>query len=47
MHRLGIAAFDKVRRPAISFEQVFEFLMGNARQNGWVVNLVTVEMQDG
>src|SRR5271165_2994680 len=47
MHALRIAAFDKVRGVAVSNEQSFQFFVADARQNGGIVDLVAVQMQDG
>ncbi len=46
VHVLGIIALDEVRFPAVSAEQVCEFLVGYARQQCRVIDLVTVEMKD-
>ena len=46
MHPLGLMALDKVGRPPVSAEQLFQFLAGDAGQDGRVGNLVAVEMQD-
>jgi hypothetical protein len=47
MHAFGVGTFDKVRRPAIAAKQALQFIVAYARQQGWIVDLVAVEMKDG
>jgi hypothetical protein len=42
----GLVALDEVRRPAVAAQQLFQFLAGDAGEDGRVGNLVAVEMQD-
>ena len=42
----GSSPFDEVGRPAVALEQVLQLLVGDARQQRRVVDLVAVEMQD-
>jgi hypothetical protein len=46
MHQLGLVALDEVGCPPVAAEQLFQFLVLDAGQHGWVGNLVAVEMQD-
>ena len=46
MHQLGLVTLDEVGRPPVAAEQLFQFLAGDAGQDGRVGNLVAVEMQD-
>jgi hypothetical protein len=46
MHALRIAAFDEVRRVPVSNEQRFQLFMADAGEDGGVIDLVAVEMQD-
>ena len=43
---LRVIAFDETGVPAITAEQIFQFLVRDARQNGRIVDLVAVQMQD-
>jgi hypothetical protein len=47
MHQRGLVALDKNGRPPVTTEQLFQLLALDAGEDGWVGNLVTVEMQDG
>ncbi|OIQ69770.1 hypothetical protein GALL_486270 [mine drainage metagenome] len=46
VHDFRIMAFDETGRPAITLEQVFQLIMGDPRQDGGIVDLVAVEVQD-
>ena len=46
MHHLRLVALDEVRRPAVAAEQLLQFLMLDAGQDGRVADLVAVEVQD-
>src|ERR1700733_7539356 len=46
MHQVGLVALYEVGRPTITSEQLLQFLTGNTRQDGWVGNLVAVQVQD-
>ena len=47
VHRLGLGAFDVMRRPAVAAQQVVELLARDAGQHRRVGDLIAVEMQDG
>src|SRR5271157_1415142 len=47
VHALGIGALYEVRSPAVSCQQAFQLLVRNARQQSGVINLVSVQVQDG
>ena len=46
MHQLGLISLDEQRCPAVAAEQLLQLLVGDARQDGRVGDLVSVEMQD-
>ncbi len=46
MHLFRLIAFDKVGRPAAAPEKLLQFFMLDAGQNGWIADLVAVEVQD-
>ena len=46
VHALGVGALHKVGRPAVTPEQVLQFLVADARQKRRVVDLVSVEVED-
>ena len=46
MHLFRFIAFNKIRCPSITFEQLFQFFMADAGQHGWVGYFVTIEMKD-
>ena len=46
VHAVDVRAFDEVRRPAIAAEQIFQFVVRDSRQQGRIVDLVSVEVQD-
>ena len=46
MHLCRLVAFDEVGRPAVAAQQLLQFLVRDARQDGRVGDLVAVEMQD-
>ena len=46
MHLLRVVSLDEVRRPAAAAEELVQFFVGDAHQDGWVGDLVAVEMQD-
>src|SRR5271166_6019919 len=47
VHALGIGALHEVRRPAVSRQQAFQLLVRNARKQSGVINLVSIQVQDG
>lgn len=47
VHRLRFAAFHKQRLPAVAPQQAAELCFGDAGQQGWVGDLVAVEVQYG
>ena len=47
VHRLRFAAFHKQRLPAVAPQQAAELCFGDAGQQGWVGDLVAVEVQHG
>ena len=47
MHGFGIGAFDEIGRPAITPEEFFQLLAADAREQCWIVDLVSVEVKDG
>ena len=46
VHRLRLVALDEVGRPAVAAEQLLQFLVVDAGEDGRVGDLVAVEMQD-
>src|SRR5262249_46709177 len=46
MNDLGVASFNEVRFVAHAFEELLQFFLGNASQEAWVGNLVSVEVQN-
>ncbi len=46
MHQVGLVTLDEVGRPPVAAEQLFQFLMLDAGQDGRVGNLVAVQVQD-
>ena len=46
MHQPGLVTFDKVGHPPVATEQLFQFLAGDAGEEGRTGDLVAVEMQD-
>ena len=42
VHGHGIVAFNKVRLPAVSMEEIGQFLLGKSSENGGVGDLVSV-----
>src|ERR1700751_551376 len=47
VHFVDVGTFDEIRSPAVPAEEVFEFLVWDARKQRWIVDLVAVEMEDG
>jgi len=47
VHGLGVRTFDEIGGVAVAIEQVFQLLVADARQQGGVVDLVAVEVEDG
>src|SRR5271165_5538305 len=47
VHALGIGALYEVGCPAVSGQQAFQLLVRNARQQSGVINLVSIQVQDG
>ena len=46
MYLFRLITFHKVGCPATAPQELLQFLMLDARQNGGVTDLVTIEMQD-
>ena len=46
MHQFGLVTFDEIRRPAVATEQLVQFFMGDAGEDGRIGDLVAVEVQD-
>ena len=46
MHQLRFTAFYKVGRPAAASYKLLQFLMLDASQNGWVADLIAIEVED-
>ena len=46
MHRFRVVAFHKVGRPAAASEELLQFLMLDAGQDGRVADLVAIQVQD-
>ena len=46
VHLNRIITFHKVRRPTAATEKLFQFLVLDAGEDGWVADLVAIEMQD-
>jgi len=46
MHQPGLVTLDEVGRPPVAAEQLFQFLVGDASEEGRIGNLVAVEMQN-
>src|SRR5208283_1828053 len=42
-----IGALYEVSCPSVSKQQAFQFFVRNARQQSWVINLVSIQVQDG
>src|SRR5947209_11292823 len=47
MHQLGVAAFDKVRRPAVAAKESLKLFVSDARKDGGIGDLVAIEVKDG
>src|SRR5262249_56638378 len=46
VHRLGVGAFNEIRRPAHATEERLDLVSRHAGPEGGVVDLVTVQVQD-
>src|SRR5664280_1168800 len=46
MHLFRLITFHKVRSPTAATEKLFQFLVLDAGEDGWVADLVAIEMQD-
>ena len=46
MHLFRLIPFHKVRRPATAAQELIQLLVLDTRQNCWVADLVTIEVQD-
>ena len=46
MHAVDIRALHKVGGPAVAEEEIFNFLVRDARQQGWIVDLIAVQMKN-
>ena len=46
MHLGGVRTFDEIRCVAVADKQSFQFLMTDARKNGRIGDLITVEIQN-
>ncbi len=47
MHLFRLITFHKVGRPAAAAQKLLQFFMLDAGQNGWIADLVAIEVQDG
>ena len=47
VHGVVVGAFDEIGRPAVAAHQALEFVVRDAREKRRVVDLVSVEMEDG
>src|SRR5208283_4420660 len=47
VHALWIGTLYEVRCPSVSGQQVFQLFVRNARQQSGVINLVSIQVQDG
>ena len=46
MHLLRLFAFDEIGLPSATTEELLQFLPRDPRKDGWICNLVSVEVQD-
>jgi hypothetical protein len=46
MHRLGVGAFNEERCVAVSLKEILDLLVSDPSEKCWVVDLVTVEIED-
>ncbi len=46
VHAERIRAFDKIRRPAVTAQQVFELSVADSSQQSRIVDLVPVQVKD-
>ena len=46
VHLGGLVAFDKVGLVPVALEQLLELVVRNAREHGWIGDLVAVQVQD-
>ena len=46
MHQRRLLPLHKERRPSAAAKKLLQLLASDAREDGWIRNLVTVEMQD-
>src|SRR5215471_1705197 len=47
VHALTVRALHKTGRIAVALEHILQLLMTDASQQGWIVDLITVEAEDG
>src|SRR5262249_9462606 len=47
VHAVRIRAFNEIRCPAITTKQIFEFFVADSGEQGRIVDLIPVEVQDG
>ena len=47
VHRHGIVAFDEVRFPAATVEEIDQFLVGHASEDSRVGNFISIQIEDG
>ena len=47
MHGVDVGALHEIGRPAAAAEEFLKFIVRNARQQGGIVDLVSVQMKDG
>ena len=46
VHQFGLEALNEIRRPAVTTQQLIEFLAADAGEDRWAGNLVAIEMED-
>src|SRR5579864_1018007 len=46
MHAVDIGALHKIGSPAVAAEEILNFLVRNARQQGRIVDLIAIQMED-
>src|SRR5437879_11703395 len=47
MHRLWFVSLDKIRLPAVAREKLGEFLIIHPAKQGWISDLVAIEVENG
>jgi hypothetical protein len=46
MHGVNVGTLHEIRSPAITAEQIFKFLVRDAGEQRWIIDLVPIEMED-